>query len=361
MNKNEICVRQICMVFLALMPINKLIMLPSVLARYCEEQLYLPLIINFSFDVFVLFVFLRLSVRFPGKTFEEILTERFNARFAKAVYFLYGLFFLLKSFVPTLEQKYFVDNTLYDVFPNAIAFFPILIISTYASLKGKKILGRSADLSIWFTVTGLVMTFFFSIFSADYTNILPIFQKPGINTVIASFSTITWFSESLYMLLFLGHFKRENHTDLKIVLSYVGASVAVILFTVVFYSIFGKLSQTQIFAMTNMTVFTTKVINVGRFDYLASFMLLFSGVYSICLPIYAATKCFEHAFGFNKALIPAIAVNLVIAALLIFFENKYFSFLSFSKKYLNAFFAFMAYFLPLLFLIGIKRKKSEKI
>ncbi len=72
--KNDIHPRQICFIFLALMPVNKILTLPSILARFTENQLYLPLIISLSLDILTLFFILKIGERYKGKTFFKILS-----------------------------------------------------------------------------------------------------------------------------------------------------------------------------------------------------------------------------------------------------------------------------------------------
>ncbi len=281
---------------------------------------------------------------------------------AKVIIFILGLYFFIKSFLPIVEQKHFVDNTLYEVFPNIISFFPLLLLSFYACLKGLKVLGRCADICLWFTLIGFLLVIGFSVPSCDFSNVLPITKKPDYNTINAVFTTIIWFTESLYMFLFLGHYKPESKSNVKIIGSYLISSLIVVLIAIIFYGVFGILAKTQIFAVSDMTIYTTKIINIGRFDYLAIFLLLFSKIFAICLPVFVATKCFMHAFNLNQAFYPALIVNLILLLAIIFLEDKLYAILAFSKTYLNWFFLVVAYLLPpFIFITAKGEKKCEEL
>lgn len=357
---NDIKVRQICFIFLALMPVNKVLMLPSMMAEYAGEQLFLSMLLNFSMDILALFLILKIGDRFKNQTLFDILSNQFGETFAQITYFLLGVFFLLKSFIPIIEQKYFIDKTLYEVFPNIISFFPLFILSAYACVKGLKVLGRCSDFAIWFTTIAMILAFLFALPSAKLSWMMPILQKPKIGILNGAYTTITWFSESLYMLMFLGHFEYKKHTKLKIILSYTISAVVIILFSIVFYSVFGPIARTQIFALSNMTVFTTKIINSARYDFLAIFLLLFSKVFAICLPVLMSTKCFERAFKQKKGLPFSIVVNLILLLLVALLNEKIFAVHNFIKTYLNQFFIVIAYLFPLLLFIFLKRRKNEK-
>ncbi|MGN0819644.1 MAG: GerAB/ArcD/ProY family transporter [Christensenellaceae bacterium] len=358
--KNNIKVRQIMMVFIALMPVSKLLILPPVLARYAENQLYMSMILNFSLDILTLFVILKINDLFPDKTFFAILQDNFGQVTARIIFFVYGIFFFMKCFIPILEQKYFVDNTLYEVFPNIISFFPVLALTFYASIKGLKTMGRCADIAVFFTVAVFLLTVFLSFSSCDFTNVLPV-KLPEFGVLKGSFATATWYFDSLYMLLFLGHFDKDKNKNRKIILSYSGASIAVIIIALLFLGNFGPIASIMNFAISDMTIFTSKLINVGRFDYLTIFLLLASSVFAICLPVFVSTKCFVRAFGLKTSLIPAIVVNALLFISLLIFEEKFYSAMAFVSKYINVFFIATGYVLPIVLYFILRCRRHAKV
>lgn len=359
--KNDIKLRQVALVFLALMPVTKVLMLPSIVADFVGEQIWLPITLNLLFDALVVFLILKLGERYPNLTFYEIAEKNLGKVASKILFFFIGAFFFLKSLVPILEQKHFIDNTLYEVFPNFISFFPLMFLSAYACLKGLKVLGRCVDICVFFTVIGLLVIIYFSVSTCDITNLFPIFQKPHYNTVNAMFSSVIWFTEGAYMLLFLGKFNNEKNGTIKIMSCFLIGSVFVVAIAVIFYGIFGPIANTQVFAVSDMTIYTTKIINIGRFDYLAIFMLLFSKIFAVCLPAYTATKFFEKCFSLDKALIPALIVNGLLLVAIFVFKDKFLAVLDFSNKYLNWYFVLMGYLMPIVFYLVLRRRKSEKV
>lgn len=363
MIKNNIKQRQICLVFLALTPVNKVLLLPGILANTANNLLYIPLLINILFDTLVLFLLLKINDMYPDCTFEKILQSKFSNGICQVVFFLYGLFFAFKSLIPILEQKYFIDNTLYEVFPNIFSFFPLFFMSAYACVKGLKVLGRTADIAIWMTLVSFGLIYYFSATSADMSNILPI-KAPNFATIKTAFDSVIWFSESLYMLIFMGHFSIEKSKNKKILLSFVGAGALVLVATLIFYGVFGPIAKTQAFAISDMTIYTTKIINIGRFDYLAIIFMLISKVFAICLPVYMSTKCFRVCFNTKKSVYMAIIVNLVLFTTVFILSEKLFLLLSFFKKTFNFFFVFMAYVLPIIMFFALltkRRKNAETV
>ncbi len=357
--RNKLKLRQICYIFLAFMPVTKIALLPSVLAGFCEETLWVSALLSFSCDILVLFAILRLAEKHDNSTLYYILERNFSNKAAKVIYFFYGIYFMIKAVVPLLEQQDYVHNTLYEISPSILIFLPFFLVSFYLSLKGLKIIGRCADACIWLTGAGFLTVFFLSLPKADFSNILPIIQKPTYKPVIGSFRSVIWYSDSIYMLLFMGHFKKEKMFRAKIIGSYSLAAAIIIFFMITFYSSFTSIAKTRFFATPELTIYSLAITNSARFDYIAIFILMFSQVFAIMLPIFLATKCFERAFGLQKALFSAIAVNLSLAVFTVLFTGKLFAVLAVITEYFSYVFIIFGYVVPFLLLLVPKVSKNE--
>ncbi len=354
--KNRLSVRQICFIYLAFTAVTKIGMLPAILANYVGEALWQAVLLNFVLDFCILLIFLHLSKKHPNQTLYEIIKNGTREWLAKITLFLFGVFFFLKTALPLFEQKLYIENTLYEILPNPIIFYPFFIVSTYASLKGLKTFARCADISLWITSAGLILALYLSISSFNAENLLPLFQKPLNSIVNASFRTLLWHADSLYFLMFLGHFDEQKHQSRNIILSFVGIALFTTFFIAVFYGIYGEISASQPFALPSMMIFSVLVNNIGRFDFIAIFLLLFSTIYAIILPIFLSTKCFTQVFNLKKATIPAVTLNAVMILNIIIFGNKFFKILSLAQNYITLFIIFMAILVPILLLFIPKRR-----
>lgn len=352
--RNLLKPRQICFVFLALMPVTKLVTFPSYLAENAGGQLGFCLLINFLADILLLLLILHIGKSFGDKTFYNVSEAALGKPVTKIAYSIYAVYFFLKALLPLLEQKNYIENTLYEIMPAGITFFPFFFVSVYSCVKGLKILGRCCDVTIIATVIGLLFAIFLSVGSADFSFFMPIFKKPAYNLVKTSFHSLTWFADSLYMLFFLGHFRREKHSERNVVLSYAGAAAAASAFIAVFFAVYGPISGSQPFAVPAATVFSVNATNAARFDYLAVFLLLFAQINAIILPLFLCTKCVERVLGTTKGLWVAIAVNILAAAAIIAFSHKIFALLEFAGDYLSYFFAFTAFILTPAILIAAR-------
>lgn len=341
------------------MPATKLAIFPSFLSKYAGGDLWLSALIGFAVDFTVLLLAIYLTKRHQDKTLYEIVKDSGGEWMAKILFTLYALFFFCKSALPAIEQKVYIEKTLYEVMPRPFISYPLFIVSFYACLKSLKIFGRVADITVGITVVAIIIALFLSIPSGDYTNLLPVFQKPAYNVFNGAFRSILWHSEGAYMLLFIGKFRKEKHYAKKIIFSYVGAAVVVVLFVSVFYAIYGPVSPSQTFALPAATIFSVNSTNAGRMDFVAIFLLLVSQVFAIILPLYFCTDCIKQVFDLKSPLIPAIAVNAVIALFSLFFGNKLQSVLHFSTEYLSYFLLFVSVGVTILLTIFFRGRRNE--
>ena len=358
-HKNVLKVRQICFIILAFLPVTKLAALPGFLADVSGEALWISALFAIMIDLVALFLSLYLSKKHPEATLLEIVEKGAGTIAAKILFSILSLFFLLKAALPILEQKIYVEKTLYEVMPKPFIFYPLFIVAFYACLKGLKIFGRVADITVWITIISFIVAMFLSVPSGEYTNLLPLFKKPFYNLVNGAFRSVLWFSDGVYLLMFLGTFKNEKHYAKKMVFSYLGASFATVAFMAVFYAIYGSVSPSQTFALPTMMVFSVNATNAGRFDFIAIFLMLFSQVFAIILPLQICTDCLKYIFNARSRFYPSLLVNSALAMTALFFGNKFEIALSLGSRYLPFFFLFVSVAIPLVLTLIPKRRENE--
>ncbi|MBQ7408615.1 MAG: GerAB/ArcD/ProY family transporter [Clostridia bacterium] len=354
MQKNDIKIKQVCALFIAFLPLTKIITAPSVFALNCGEKLWQPLIILLSLDLILLLFLIYVCKKNGNKSFFNVLNEA-SPTLAKGVFFIYSIFFLLKAFIPIIEHKQLIEYSFYETLPLAPVFYPCFAIIFYLCIKGFKVLGRVSEFAVVFTLIGLGLIFFLSVFSTDFSALLPLIAGSNKSGPITALNALWWFNDAIYLLFFLGRFDLQKKSGLKIFASYLLPFCAVILFYCIFYGIFTYVSPAQNVALSEISIFSVSLVNVGRFDYVATFILCFSGVFSIAIPVVCSVKCLTASLGLNRSKIPAIIICLLLLLLTILFSAKYTAVLAFYTKYLTPLFLICGYIMPLLYLLGGKK------
>ena len=331
--KNLIKVRQVCFIYLAFVPVNKLVSLPATLAALAQEQFIVSLLANIIVDGLILWLILFLNEKRQDQTLYNTLEKGLGKVAAKIIYTLLAAYFLIKSIVPLFEHKAYVESTLYEMMPHGVIFFTFFVFSTYLCLKGLKTLGRCADIAVWLTAAGLIVGLFLSVGYADYSNMRPFFQKPAYKLVNTSIRTLTWHGDAMYMFLMTGHFRPEKLYKTKITASYFIGSIAAAFCIVTFYGVYGAIAPSQNYAFSAVSVFSVIVTNIGRFDFISVFLVLFSQVFSIALPLVMATKCLERVFSTKRSIVHAFIVNGIVLTFTAFFSNHVIKVVDFYQKY----------------------------
>lgn len=360
MVRNDVKVRQICSIFIAFLPLCKLVSAPAVFAGFCGEKLWQPLILYFIADALLLALILLMAKKNPQTAFFDILKREYSESFARAVFFVYSVFFMMKALVPLCEYKYLIESGFYEVMPQSEVFFPVFLITLFLSVKGLKVFARCSEFASFITCTGLAVIFYLSVGSGNFANLLPLFGGNRMGVAEAVAKNVFWFNDAVYILLFLGHFENEKKMRLKIYFSYATSAVVTVFFFLCFYSVFYTVSPAQKNALSTISIFSVTLVNVGRFDFLALFMLLISAVFALAMPLFAATKCLCRAFGTKRTLFPGLAVNGAAFFLVAFFSNKLNDIIGFYQVYFAPFMWICGYLIPMFGLKGcFKNAKSN--
>ncbi len=352
--------RQIALFFIAFLPTIKFFMLPSVLAKTANEDMWISALINLILDAVTLSVILIACKRYKCD-FYTLLECRFGKTIAKITFLLYFVYFLLKSILPIIEQKDYIETTLYITMPSNLYFVPFFLLAFFISCKNLKVIARLSDVLWIVTLIGVTIILVMSISNVDLTNLLPFFANGPKKIVSGSYYALSWFGDCAYALFFIGKFKWEEKSRLKITLGYVIGAVTVILFMIFFYCVFTSIAFREQFALTEITKYTTVINNTGRFDYVGIMMLIFSDMFSAVLPYYFAVHVLKKVFTPQKKWILPLIVACILIVITVLLTEFTHSIEQFSVVHAGWFYLIMANVLPIaLCLIPPKEKLNEE-
>ena len=359
MMEKQLKTRQICLFFIAFLPITKLFAMPSIMASLAGRNLWLSGLTNVVFDVITLSVLIVVSKK-TDKTFYQILTSTFGETVAKIISVLYVIYFLFKSAFPIMEQKDYINATLYFAKPSTFYFLPFFAVAFYICSKKMRILGRLSDVLFTFTLSGYGLLMALALKNTDFFAILPI-GKCNVNEIInGSYSSLAWFGDSAYFLFFIGQYQHRKGDGVKILASYLANSLMIILFLIVFYGVFTFIAFRQKFGLTDIAKYTSVISNTGRFDYIASMSLLFSGIISIILPLFFASKLLEEVFSLKSPLISSIICVIIAFTLSVVFAQYYYSIEKFMTGTAGILLLFFGNVFPVLFIFFTKKANNDK-
>lgn len=348
-----------CLFFIAFLPVTKIFLLPSIYATLTGSDMWISSLINLAADMLSLAAVLIFWKRFNGAEVYNVLENTFGKFTAKAVYFVYFVYFMLKAYIPVAEQKGFIEITLYENTAGFLVFFPFALFVAYLAVKKACVLGRAADILSFVTINGVILLFTLSLTNADFGSVLPIGVNGISNIAKASYYALPWFGDVVYFMFLTGEVNYEKGYMPKMILSYFVSGILVSFFMLLFYATFSSIAQRQIYALTEISKYSTVIYNIGRFDYLGIFSILLSGIFALSFPVYFASLCFRRVFEVKRKLLVAAILSGIVFFAVMVTQSRLSTVQNVIQTYLGAFTFLMSNLVPIS-LLFIRRKNVEE-
>lgn len=357
----KISSRQLAFIIAVVFSVVKFYVLPAHVSSFSHEAGWQSLFINFIIDFLLLLLCLYVIKNKTQKNVYQTSIELFGKPFTKVVYIIYALYFLLKAFIPILEQKNTISLTFYESQPTLLIFMPFFLVAFYILLKGVNAFARSVEIISILWAVGLLITLSLSVPAGEYASLLPITQ-PIKKVILGTINSFIWFGDPLIILFISEFISIEKGLFKKCIIGYIVGMVATLVLVAVFYSIFQGIAERQYYAPIKMSKYSITLSNIGRLDYFGALMFSAVSVYSMTLPMLTATACINKVFSFKKNYVVPLLVTVLQLLLVFFFQNEIFSKIKFVQTYLLPFMLIACYLLPLILFFGvvIKRIKFNK-
>lgn len=320
--KDKISVRQICFILIAYNAASKLLLFPTTAASSVGNALIFPALFNLILQTIIIWSVSFLSSR-TDKSFFELLENTFGKITARIIFGFFALYFLTSAIVPMNEQQLLVHDSFYDTMPSLTIFLPFFIFAVYAGVKSFTNVGRCADLMLPVFVLCAAAFLVMSVGEADFTNLLPILTQPFTKVAGFSLSTLFRFSESAFLLMFMGHYKYKKGDAAKMTVSYAAGGLVVIAIMAAFYCLYGALAPTRSFAISNISVFFPVIGFVGRIDLFLVYAFDLVALFAAVLNIQMCVHCLCKTFNRNYRILYSVCVNALLIVVTFLANNNY--------------------------------------
>ena len=322
---NKISSRQLCFFLAAIMPVGKIIIMPTNLVYYANNDLLFPAAMHFLLQAGVVFLVLLLAKN--NKSFYELVADKLGHIAAKIILCIFALFFFFAALLPLVEQKLFVQSVFYDTLPSIVTFSSFFILSAYLCAKPLASFGRTWDILAPLAIAAFAGILLFSFKATDWGALSPALQS-GAGGIFRAFAySMSWFLDSAILLSFLGKIDYKKGLPWKGLLCYLAGAGAVLFFLAIFYGIFQDIAVNQQFSFTKITRYFAGIETLGRADYLFIFALALVMAFYAILPLQAGIDFIRQSFGSGeKRFLPeilSVVVNAVMLALTIFFDYRF--------------------------------------
>ena len=314
--------RQIAFFAAFLLPVYKLLELPSILARFLQGDLLLPALLNFLLQGGLIVAFVYAASRSEKPLFRRL--EEKMGNWASLFYALYAAYFLLTAVLPLLDLEKFVYAAFYDTAPTLFAFAFFFLLSAFLCTKGVKCIGRSADLCFFLFPLPLLILIIMSLKEADFSNLLPFFEKDFGHTMSAFTYTAPHFSDAIFLLPLIGNLHYKKRDGIKIVAGYSAGAFATILFLGVFYGVFSTIAPREHYAFIKIAQYFPALAVIGRVDLLLVYILCVVLFFFVCTPLQYTVGLLSRPFGTSRKTLLSAIVNFA-AFLFVLFCNRFYN------------------------------------
>lgn len=318
----EISVRQICFILIFYTAAAKLLQYPTYLSEYCGGDLVWASLISFAVQGAVIWTVAYLCSK-TQKTFFGLVEDTFGKVAARIVYGFLAAYFIISALLPLFEQQLYVHAIFYDTVPRIFAFIPVFFFTVYAGSKSFKNIGRCADVAMPIFLFCIVPLVFMALSEADFSNLLPVFDRPFTKILGGAGKTAPYFNEPLWLLMFMGRFNYKKGDAAKITLSYALGAAIVLFFLALFYAVYGPLAPSRQFAVSKTSLYFSAMDMLGRIDLFILYALDVVMLFALVLNIQLSVQCLIKCTGYNSPEILSLCLNFALAAVLYIFNNKY--------------------------------------
>lgn len=314
--------RQVCFIIFAYTAVTKILLYPTLLANQCGRDLLFPALIDFTVQGIVIWAVSYLCSK-TDKTFYALLKDTLGDITARIIFGFFALFFISATVIPLCEHRMYVHTIFYDTLPALLVFLPFFFFSVYAGSKSFSNIGRCADICLPLFVFSVIAVFTMSLTEVQWDNLLPVLKTPAKTLFLSSLGSLYRFAEPCYILMFMGRFKYNKGDAARITVSYAGGAAIVLLFLAVFYGVYGGLAPSVNFAVAKTSIFFPAIDVIGRIDLIVLYVLEIVMLFALALNIQLAVYCLKVCTGREYGLAYSLAVNALLLAVLVVFNNAF--------------------------------------
>lgn len=352
----------LCLLFFAIIPVTKLVSLPCLLSQFTGRSLWISGLISTTIDTLfaLLMALLRQKIDEP---ISRLLEKTIGKTLTKILFCIYAFLFIARSVTFVSGEKYFLETSYYEDTAFSYIFTPFFFLIFYLGIKGLKPYVRLSLFLAILSVVGIGLILVLTAGETRFEYLLPLKPDSFKGVIKGSLFNFTYGGEGIFLLFFTS----EKHGDKKpafyLILSFLSGYMLVVAVFLIFFSTFGPVAQTKLFAVSQMGHYSDVVAGVGRIDTFAVFMIDFVRMFALTLPLTASVELLRYVVGGQKKAVYIISASIALSFFLFanfFGTQTIFWFNFFFKRFMPAQFV-MVYLLPLLLFFVVRKKNKTKL
>lgn len=358
---NTISVRQTAIICSIMLFASKILVLPSLMYEANFTFSICSLIILFALDLLVLFIAIKIKEKNKNISLFNYFSQKIGKIITKIIFFILFLFFLLKYIYIIQEGFSFLKEALYSdatILTYLLCVIPVACAIVY---KGLKNFGRTIEIFYYLMIAGVAFCTLAWIASIFGTGI-NFFETNGIEGFLtATFKYTFWFGDFIFIFIFLDKIKIEENYG-KTIMRYVLISVLIlVLFFVSYFYIYQNTAFYHTNAILDIIQFSAKIGTVGKIDIIAIGIYMFLLFFQATLFLFCCCNTLEKIIPFKNISQNLIINNIITITTIYFLNNNINKLIIIYSDYLFYFAIIICYFLPIIFLILVKKRNKGEL
>ena len=286
-----------------------------------KQDSWIVTIIGFILTLPIIWLYISLSAKFPGKSLIEINDIVFGKIAGKIFSVLYIFFFFSLSFLNSNIAEGFVISSLMPETPKIIISVFFVFLCCYAVRKGVETMTRCSTLFIFIVCVVMITNAVVLINLLKLSNFQPLFDLPLIKYIQGTQIQIFLpFSEMIVFFMLFPDLKRPK--DIKKPM-FLGLIIGALTFFIIITRDIAILGP-MIAYMSYPAYDTVRLIDFGdvltRMEFFYVALLIMLLFFKVSILIYAVVKGLEQIFKLSsyKILVPVIGVLVIFFSLTVF-------------------------------------------
>lgn len=297
------------------------ILMTAFVTRVTMQETWIAVITGFAISLPILWIYISLAAKFPGKNLIEINDCVLGPVLGKVVSSLYILFFFSLMFLNSRNASDFITGSILSETPLLAVLIMFVGVCVFAARKGLKCITSYAMIFVLIASVTILFNFMLLLDQMSWDNFLPVFSLELPDYLQATHTVaILPFCEIFVFMMFLPNLQNANKTKSVffggLALGAATVLVVIIRSTAVLGSSIGILSLS--------TYDTIRLINIGdiftRMEVLYIPIYIMQQFFKTTILLYATMTGIAQIFGLksSKMLAPSIGALAVCMAFISF-------------------------------------------
>lgn len=312
MKNSKINATQLCVVllgiFLSMRPIMENALQAKAVGNDAVITSFIAGLINLLLTLLICYVI----HKNPGESFFEIVKRLLGTTATKIIMVILSLVFMFKLLIVDYQMSDLLYDSIYSDIDWILFVIPIFLTFAFLAVKGFKTLARCYQVFVPFALMIFVLTIAISFSSADFENLLPLF-----NHTISEFTTglsyiLLQSCEFIFLFTFMENvISSDKHYFTKVSITLLFIFLIVMTFYVMFVAVFGNIAPFVQETLIKMTQFEIHTFGYFKIDLFTAVMWIPIIVLECAMCVYGISYSLEKAFNINKKITSFGAVLLL--------------------------------------------------